>query len=45
MGVRFGHWLGCAVIVDSKEHEKEEVTNVKAADWHGKWCNILYVLA
>lgn len=23
MGVRFGHWLGCAVIVDSKDPEKE----------------------
>ena len=22
MGDRFGHWLGCAVIVDSKEPEK-----------------------
>ncbi|XP_033608398.1 uncharacterized protein LOC111866967 isoform X2 [Cryptotermes secundus] len=33
MGVRFGHWLGCAVIVDSKEREKE-VTNVRPADRH-----------
>jgi hypothetical protein len=45
MGVRFGHWLGCAVVVDSKEREKEEVTNMRPADWHGKWCNILYLLA
>lgn len=42
MGVRFGHWLDCAVIVDGKETEKQEVTNERpvassvSGDWHGK---------
>jgi len=27
MGVRFGHWLDCAVIVDGKETDKQEVTS------------------
>lgn len=25
MGVRFGNWLDCDVIVDGKENEKKEV--------------------
>jgi hypothetical protein len=43
MGVRFGHWLDCAVIVDGKETEKQEVTTERSvassvsADWNGKW--------
>ena len=42
MGVRFGHWLDCAVIVDGKETEKQEVTSERpvassvAVNWHGK---------
>jgi len=46
MGVRFGHWLDCAVIVDGKETEKQEVTNERpvvgsvSGDWHGKWSPI-----
>ena len=43
MGVRFGHWLDCAVIVDGKETDKQEVTSERpvassvSGDWHGKW--------
>jgi hypothetical protein len=46
MGVRFGHWLDCAVIVDAKETEKQEVANERplssnvSVDWHGKWLPI-----
>lgn len=42
MGVRFGHWLGCAVVVDSKEPEKQEVSNMVPISssipvgWRGK---------
>jgi len=46
MGVRFGHWLDCAVIVDGKavivdgkETEKQEVTNETpvASSVSGDW--------
>jgi hypothetical protein len=44
MGVRFGHWLGCTVIVHSKEHEKQEVTNLRPVGWHGKWLPVEYIV-
>jgi hypothetical protein len=43
MGVRFGHWLDCAVIVDGKETETQEVTTERpvassvSGNWHGIW--------
>lgn len=43
MGVRFGHWLDCAVIVDGKETEKQEGTTERpvassvSGDWRFKW--------
>jgi len=45
MGVRFGHWLDCAVIVDGKETEKQEVTTERpvassvSGDWHESVCD------
>lgn len=45
MGVRFGHWLDCAVIVDAKETEKQEVANERplssnvSVDWHESVCD------
>jgi hypothetical protein len=48
MGVRFGHWLGCAVVVDSKEPEKQVVTNMRSVSstsvgQHGKWLPVEYI--
>jgi hypothetical protein len=46
MGVRFGHWLDCAVIVDAKETEKQDMTNERpvpssvSGDFHVKWLPI-----
>jgi hypothetical protein len=50
MGVRFGRWLGCAVIVDSKDPEKQEVPTVNSVsnnmsvEWHGKWLHVEYTV-
>jgi hypothetical protein len=50
MGDRFGHWLGCAVVVDSEQPEMEEVTSMRPVSsstsvaWHGKLLLVEYII-